>query len=214
MRPANFEGRIRRNPVSRIQPFQWPGHTMQLLPPYDRGSNTVRIRALIVALVLSVLLLVAMRILDAPLRSPVAPRGIVSFELAKNMEASRQILASWNAQAKMHAALSLGLDYLFLIVYALFISLACVQVGKALQGHRSLLAALGGVLAWSQFFAAILDAVENLVLISLLLNFERLGYPAVARTCAIIKFIIVGAGLIYIAGGSFIIGLQKLIKER
>ena len=158
--------------------------------------------------------MVALRILDVPLRTAVAPRGIVSFELAKDAAASRQILASWNARAKMHAALSLGLDYLFLIVYAVFLSLACVQIGKALQHRSPLLAYLGGILAWAQLLAAILDAVENLALISLLLGSERLWLPAVARGCAFIKFTIVGAGFIYIGCGLLMIAIQKFLKEK
>ena len=187
---------------------------MRWLAPYDRCSDSNRKRFVVIALVLSLVLLIALRILDVPLRTPVAPRGIVSFELAKDAAASRQILASWNARARVHAALSLGLDYLFLIVYAIFISLACVQVGKALQQRSPLLAHLGEILAWAQFVAAILDAVENLALIFLLLNSERLWLPAAARACAIIKFMIVGAGFIYIGSGLLMIGVQKFLTEK
>ena len=187
---------------------------MRLIPPFEKHSNSARKRAIVVALAFSAILLVAMRTLDAPLRTRVAPRGIVSFELAKNYAASRQILDSWNARAKTHAALSLGLDYLFLIVYALFISLACVQVSKALQRRTPLLAGPGAVLAWAQFLAAILDAIENLALIHLLLNSSRRWLPCLARWCAIVKFSIVGAGLIYIFSGLFFIGLKKIFKGR
>ena len=85
---------------------------MQRFAPFDRCSPSVRKRTLVIALILSLILLIAMRILDVPLRTAVAPRGIVSFELARDVNASRQILESWNARAKTHAALSLGLDYL------------------------------------------------------------------------------------------------------
>lgn len=187
---------------------------MQWFAPFDRCSDSARKRTLVIALVLSLVLLTAMRILDAPLRTAAAPRGIVSFELAKDGSASRQILDSWNAHAKTHAALSLGLDYLFLIVYAVFISMACVQVGRALQRRSPSLARLGGILAWAQFLAAILDAIENLALIFLLLNSERLWLPAVARGCAIIKFTIVGAGFIYIGSGLLVIGCYKIFRER
>lgn len=187
---------------------------MRSLSPFDKCSNLGRKRSLVTALVLSLVLLIALRILDAPLRTAVAPRGIVSFELAKDADASRQILDSWNARAKTQAAFSLGLDYLFLIVYAVFISLACVQVSEALRHRSPLLACLGEILAWAQFLAAILDAVENAALISLLLRSERLWWPAVARGCAIIKFTIVGAGLIYVAGGVVVIGMEKMFKRK
>lgn len=214
MQKAVFDCRASRERPCRIQPFQCPEQNMRMLAPFDSCSNSARKRSVVIALILSLVLLIALRILDIPLRTAVAPRGIVSFELAKDASASRQILASWNTQAKTHAALSLGLDYLFLIVYAVFISLACVQVGKALRHVSPLLARLGGILAWAQFLAAILDAVENGALIFLLLNSERLWLPPVARGCAIIKFSIVGAGFVYIGCGLLIIGVQKFFKER
>ena len=185
---------------------------MRWFSPYDSCSDTTRKRSLVIALIFSLALLIALRILDVPLGTTVAPRGIVSFELAKDASASRQILASWNVQAKTHAALSLGLDYLFLIVYAVFISLACVQVGNAIQRRSLLLARLGGIVARAQFLAATLDAVENTALILLLLNLQRPWLPAVARTCAIIKFTIVGAGFVYIGCGLIMIGVRKLVK--
>ena len=187
--------------------MRWP-------TPFDRYSDPARNKALVAALIISAFLLMAMRMLDGPLRTPVAPRGIVSFELAKNVDASRQILNSWNGQAKKHAAGSLGLDYLFLIVYAAFLSLACTQVSKALVKRRLLLANAGAILAWTQFLAAICDAVENSVLFALLLNSKQLWLPAVARTCAIIKFTIVGAGLIYIASGIIMIGIDKIARKK
>jgi hypothetical protein len=69
------------------------------------------------------------------------------------------------------------------------------------------------VLAWAQFLAALLDAIENLALIHLLLNSSRSWLPCLARGCAIVKFSIVGAGLIFILGGLLVIGLKKIFKR-
>lgn len=182
---------------------------MRLATPFDNFSHSVRKRALIAALVLTAILLITLRSLDQPLKTHVAPLGIVSYELAKNYDQSRQILKSWDATARIRAALSLGLDYLFLIVYALFISLACIQVARGLQGHIPFFARLAPALVWAQFFAAFLDAVENWALIQLLLNSSRHWLPLLARWCAVIKFGIVGVGLLFIFSGILIIGLKK-----
>ncbi len=162
---------------------------------------------------MSAILLVAMHRLDAALKTPQAPWGIISFELAASYEVSRQILDSWNAPARTQAALSLGLDYLFLIVYAGFISQACGQIGRTLQRQTPLFAGVAAVLAWGQFLAAILDAIENVALIALLLDSARTWLPHLARWCAIIKFSVVGAGLIYICGGLLFIGLKTIIMK-
>ena len=186
---------------------------MRLISPFDRFSTPVQKRILVIALILSAALLTTMRVLDQTLRTPDALRGIVSFELAKNMGASRQIMNSWNQQAIQNAVLSLGLDYLFLMVYAVFISTACIQISKAIQHRSPLIVVTGTALAWAQFLAAILDAVENWALIALLQNSERMWLPAMARACAIVKFSIVGAGLLFVVGGLIVMGLESILKK-
>jgi hypothetical protein len=186
---------------------------MRWVPPFNHLSSTARKRALIITLVMSAILLLAMRTLDAPLRTHMAPSGIVSFEMAGNDKVSKQILDSWSTEAKINAALSLGLDFLFLIVYALFISLSCVQIAAALKDDHSIFFRTAVILAWAQFLAAILDATENLALIHLLLNSSSRWLPCLARWCAIIKFSIVGAGLIFIFAGLLVIGLKKIFQR-
>ena len=183
------------------------------MSPFDHLSNSARKRLIVITLMMSTILLFAMRTLDTPLKTQTAPSGIVSFELTKNYDASQQILGSWNTEAKINAALSLGLDFLFLIVYALFISLSCIQVGAVLKDDHSIIFSVAVALAWAQFLAAILDAIENLALIHLLLNSSRKWLPCLARWCAIVKFSIVSAGLIFILGGLLVIGLKIIFKR-
>ena len=172
---------------------------MRWASPFKHFSEAARIRSIAVTFMMSVILLLVMHTLDGPLKSQFAPRGIVSFELAGNYEVSRQILNSWNAEARIYAALSLGLDYLFLIVYALFISLSCMQVGKALGANHSFLPGIALFLAGAQFF--------------LLLNTSRRWLPGLARWCAMLKFSIVTAGLIFIFGGLIAVGIKKSLKR-
>jgi len=56
--------------------------------------------------------------LDRLMRTAAAPWGMVSFQLAGSMEESRSILQSLGAMGSVHAALSLGLDFLFLLSYS------------------------------------------------------------------------------------------------
>jgi len=177
--------------------------------PYKRLYEIGPRSALLILFLLSATLLTGLRALDTKLISAAAPRGIVSFELAGNIQQVSQILAEWGPEGRVYAALSLGLDYLFLIVYALFISLACVLIARYLTLKITFLAAVGFVLGWGQFFAAILDAVENLALIRLLLGSQQPSWPVIARWCAIVKFGIVGAGLAYILIGTLIVLMLK-----
>lgn len=185
---------------------------MAITDPFKNITNSVRKRALILFFILTIVLLTAMNWLDAGLKTGAAPCGIISYELADGLENSRRITASWGPDGKVRAALSLGLDYFFLVAYALFIALACSQIAKALQENSPNFAAVGYLLTWAQFPAAALDAVENAALIQLLLGSSQPALPLVARWCALIKFALVGAGLIYIIGTGLVFSATKLFR--
>jgi len=180
--------------------------------PFKWLSDSAQRRALLIFFLMSALLLTAMHNLDQALISASAPNGIVSFELAGNIDRANRILTEWGSQGKVHATLSLGLDYLFLIVYALFISLACVRIAGHLKFRFSFLATWGFVLGWAQFLAALLDAIENFALIKLTFGSLRAAWPAIARWCALVKFGIVGLGLVYILTGILLILVLKRKK--
>ena len=180
--------------------------------PFNWLPKSAQRSALLILFLLSVTLLAGMRSLDQSMITDVSPRGIVSFELAGNIKQAKQILREWGPEGKVYAALSLGLDYLFLIVYALFISLACVLIARYFSLRIAFLAIWGFVLGWGQFFAALLDAIENLALINLILYSQREFWPIIARWCAIVKFGIVGAGLFYILTGTLFILILKVLN--
>ncbi len=175
---------------------------MRLADPFSWLNEAVHKRALGGLIVLSVLLMLAMGTLDQQIRTPEAMFGIGSFELARTLEASQRILASWDPTARIYVALSLGLDYLFLAVYSLSIALACVRVAAALRSRSSGLANLGLWLAWGQLAAALLDAVENYALIRVLVGAQEAIWPGLAWACALPKFAIVTLGLVYVLLGA------------
>jgi hypothetical protein len=94
--------------------------------------------------------------------------------------------------------LSLGVDYLFLVSYSITVGLGCVLLARSLSTRSPFLHSIGMILAWGQIGAGLLDALENYALIRILLGSERAYWPVVARWCAIPKFLIVSAGIIYI----------------
>ncbi len=114
------------------------------------------------------------------------------------------MVESWGPAGQVYAGLNLGLDYLFLVAYASAISLGCVLAARGLAQRIKVLSGLGVILAWAQFAAALLDAVENYALIRVLLGAEQALWPVLARWCAMPKFIIVGLGLVYAIVGALI----------
>jgi hypothetical protein len=179
-------------------PFQWLSTSQQKL-------------AFAALLVLLFLLAVGMNALSRHLKTNVAPRGIVSFELAGELSLAQRMVDSWGRLGQIRAGISLGLDYLFLFAYSSTIALACVWVARSLPQRVVFLALLGVVLAWAQFGAALLDALENYALIRVLLGSLAEFWPLVARWCAIPKFVIVGIGLAYVVIGGLAALMAKVL---
>lgn len=167
-----------------------------------RNQGTVQ-RLFWPALILALTIFAAFSVLDAPLRNAAAPNGIVSFELAGSVANAQAIIDSWDARARLYAAFGLGLDYLFMVSYALAIGLGCLRAAGVMGRRWPQGAGLGRLLAGGLAAAALLDAVENFALTKMLLaGAASAPWPALAAGCAAVKFVLIGLGLLYaLAGG-------------
>ena len=159
--------------------------------------------------IFSAILFIILGYFNIMLKTDTAPDGIISFELAKSLEQSQAMLASWDTNAKINAGLSLGIDFLFLFVYGIFFALACFSVAKKFKDRINWFYKLGIYLACLQFVAALFDAIENIALIKLLLGSNSSLFPSIAFYFASIKFVVIGIGIIYI-----IIGLTTLLIQK
>ncbi len=172
--------------------------------PFARLSESGQKIAFIFLFALTLIVLASLQALGAPLNTETAPMGIVSFEFAGELAPAQRMVESWGQEGRVYAGLSLGLDYLFLVAYASAISLGCVLVARSLARRVKFLPGIGAVLAWAQFAAALLDAVENYGLIRVLLGSDQAAWPVVAWWCAVPKFIIVALGLGYVIVGALV----------
>ncbi|MDX9990706.1 MAG: hypothetical protein RBS68_01535 [Anaerolineales bacterium] len=133
--------------------------------------------------------------LDQPLRTSAAPAGIVSYELAGSPAAAGAMLASWDEAARLAVAFGLGLDFLFMPIYATALSLAILLAADRRRSQSWI--ALGKFLAWGAFLAAGLDVVENISLLRILLDGPNSGLPQLAAGCAALKFVFLILGVGY-----------------
>jgi hypothetical protein len=170
---------------------------MSVTHPYQLILPKHRVAVFLSFLALTLALMIALLLIDVPLQTTAAPKGIVSYELAGSVTAAQRILDSWTPHARLYAAFSLGLDYLYMPAYAIAIGLACAWAAELLGKRRRWLAAIGVGLAWGLMAAALCDATENVALLTMLLSGVREPWPALARGCAAVKFLLVGAGLVY-----------------
>jgi len=159
---------------------------------------------------IAVALLLVIKRVDKPLQNALAPKGIISFELARKFDNAKSIVGSWSEQEKLYAAFSLGIDYLFLFAYSLFFAIMIFIVAKTLKSRYKQFSHIGYFLLWGQFLAAALDASENFFLTQLLFGSQRSWFANYAFFCASLKFMLILAGLIYILLGLLLIVNMRL----
>ena len=178
----------------------------------NQFSNLTYKQILIFSGLLTVILFLALGYFDKPLITENAPDGIISFELAKEIDNSIAIISSWDVNAKINAGLSLGIDFLFLAVYAIFFATACYLIAQKYLNKNNWFYKTGLFLAKLQFVAALFDAIENIALIKLLLGSNNEIYSSIAFYFASIKFVIIAIGIIYIIIGLLTSLFHKYLK--
>jgi hypothetical protein len=142
---------------------------------------------------LTILIFGVFRLLDEPLRTDSAPSGIVSFELAGQVESAQAMINSWDADARLFAAFGLGFDYLFMPAYALALSLGLLL---AINDRKNRYGAFAAWMGWGVLAATLFDAVENYALWRELIGPVVDPFPQIAAFCAAVKFILLIVGLV------------------
>ena len=145
-----------------------------------------------ISLVLMVATLGALIAIDLHLRNAVSPQGIVSFELCAYTGSCRAIVEAWGPVGQVWAALSLGVDYLFMFLYPATIFLGLLLVVVHVPERLKMLTTGAALAVWG---AGAADALENYCLAQMLVNPAAGGYAWPAAIFATIKFIVLGATL-------------------
>lgn len=180
-----------RHPFNFIPPGWWPYFFWPLLG-------------------LTILLMVVFGITGAPLTTEAAPYGIVSFELAGSVERTQLILINWDANEQVRAAFGLGLDFLFMAVYASTIAFGCGMAGQVLKHSRWPLGRWSNPLSWAAILAALLDVVENIALAMVIFGSVVTPWPEIARWCAIFKFALIFIGIVYVIYGGVVALVERI----
>jgi len=167
--------------------------------PLEPIPQELRKRFFITFLFLTLMLFAIFRLLDKPLQTDYAPNGIVSFELAFSPQDAAHMVLTWSEQAILNASFGLGIDYLFMPVYAFALAFGTLL---AAGRHGGWFKSLGAAAGYGAFAASLFDAVENYALFQVLSGAFNSSYPMIAAVCATIKFLLLVMGLLYaIVGG-------------
>ncbi len=122
--------------------------------------------------------------------------GIVDYELAFTAERANDILHAWGAEAEPAARRSLLVDFAFMPSYGLLFAGITLLIAR-LQGGK--LRRAGLALTPLALVAALCDALENLMLLSMLGAAGRVAVapPLVAGVAATIKFALLAVLIVY-----------------
>ena len=180
---------------------------MSIASPFLFLSRSAERKLSIILFVLVVIMVVVMRFFDAPLKNEVSPQGIVSFELAKDVNKSAVIIESWDAAALASARWSMTFDFLFLIVYGLFIGLLIHKLNRI--WIKSSFQTIGIVLIYLVFLASFFDIIENIALLLLLRGDLEQIWSSTAYYFAMMKFIILAIALVFLIVSTITFLLKK-----
>jgi hypothetical protein len=122
-------------------------------------------------LVAAVLVLVTWVLTVTPMSTEEAPLSVSSFGMSWDMERARAMMASWDERARLSGAFGIGFDFLNLLVYSTPVAMACAWVAQAWrEAGRTALGNVWSLVAWGQWLAVLCGAVQNAVMMSLLLG--------------------------------------------
>jgi len=169
--------------------------------PLESIPQESRKRFFITFLFLTLILFAIFRLLDKPLQTDYAPNGIVSFELAFSPQDAAHMVLTWSEQALLNASFGLGIDYLFMPVYAFALAFGTLL---AAGRHGGWFRSLGAAAGYGAFAAPLFDAVENYALFQVLSGAFNSSYPMIAAACATIKFLLLVMGLLCATVGGVI----------
>ena len=180
-------------------PFRW----------LDEKSEQPLARILWIILIIAA---VAMYFIDIPLETKKAPLGIVSLELQKipllKTQGTLTTLFSWSEAQRLQAAFSLGVDYLYIVLYTATLSLACTLAARRFFYNGFCVSArVGVILSWAVLLMALFDSLENYFLLSVLTCFDAVFvtvseqlpvFVVAANRFAAMKFVLLGLVFLYL----------------
>lgn len=165
--------------------------------PFERWPERRRGRWLLALALVYAVVQIAIGAVNRPLSTDAAPDGIVTLELAGTPEEASRIVNEWGQEGALdEAGVSLGLDFLYMPLYAALLAGIVVALNRRLQWK------VASAVAWAPFIAAGLDVVETVALVRVVDDPSADGWPAVARAFALGKFalLIVTVVFIVVAG--------------
>lgn len=168
-----------------------------------------RRRALRISGIATAVLFVVLAIVDEAIKASGGP-GIVAFELAGTTGRVAEILGHWGQQGRDAARVSLAIDFVYLVVYGIFLTLVVLELRDAARRRSwTAYARPGTAIAFLPGIAAACDVVEDVGLWLMIEGEGTARIPPIATAFAAVKFVALAIAIVYILAG-----LAALARER
>jgi hypothetical protein len=175
--------------------------------PFERWPERRRGRWLLALVVVYAVVQIVIGAVNGPLSTDAAPDGIITLELAGTPEEATRIVDSWAEEGALdEAGVSLGLDFLYMPLYAAVLAALVVAVNRRRWK-------LGTAVAWVPFVAAAFDVVETVALVRVVDDPAVDGLPAVARAFALGKFALLTVTVLFIVVAGAAALVQRSARE-
>lgn len=172
--------------------------------PFERWPERHRGRWLLALVLVYAVVQIAIASVNGPLSTDAAPDGIITLEFAGTPDEATRIVDSWAQEDALdEAGVSLGLDFLYMPLYAAVLAALVIAVTRR-SGWT-----VGRTIAWAPFFAAALDVVETIALVRVVDDPSAGGWPAVARGFALGKFVLLIVAVLFIVAA----GVAGLVRR-
>lgn len=146
-----------------------------------------------------------LRLQGAGLITDISSMGIVDLELADSPSRLSTLLLAWNKTTVVNNIL---IDFLFIPSYALFLSLGCRNL--AISTNNTEMIRVGHITAKGVWLAALLDVIENLLMLGSIEGYYSTSSLVLTRWVAIIKFLLVAIAILFLLTGS----IYYLVKKK
>lgn len=179
--------------------------------PFENIPSDKRQRIFLPLLVATIIIFTAWVLMVSPMSNEVAPLSVSSFGMAGNLSNAREMIASWNEQARLSGAFGIGFDFFQLAIYSTTFALVCAWIAQMFRrlGLNGL-SALGFLIAWGQWLAVLFGTIQNAVMMSLLLDFNvSETWVQISYWATLFKLILLVLGPVYAVFGY----IYKIVKS-
>ncbi|MFP3646552.1 hypothetical protein [Paraburkholderia sp. SIMBA_054] len=166
--------------------------------PYSWLSYPAQQVIFIVLLVSTTALTVYLSCAQSRLQS-VLKYGVVELETPTTEAHATTLVSSLKSQGLVEEARRQTLiDYVYLLLYPLALSLTCALLARGLDGKNHL---IGTAISWGVLLACPFDACENWAMLKMLAGTTSAPWPMLATICASAKFTLTAGGIFFVIYG-------------